>query len=392
MDQREKGNPRFGKFLRDLREERRLTLGQVEELSIPYRTRISQTYLSRCENGIARPSADRLAILAKIYRSNTGVLLDRLETEEELATLGPIDVTSTSFEDLSHKGRQYAERGELKAAFAYFRAAEDRAALESAPEAATQIAKARLSMAITLTQMARYQLAKDEAERAYALMEEKSEDCFRPLLVLAVCHLRLGNTRMATVFLDLLAQKMDRLPLHDQADTLLFKGNVDVEMRNYRKSVLAFRQAASLYSKRRDLIGQSRSRKNAAVAYGKLGEYPRAIEQATKALDLARKADDKQQVARCLATLGEMHCRLRSHQAARKLLLESIEVARKGDYHDTLFSSYFYLWRLDSEAGDRSAPSIERVLRSLLPKLDEVLEEAEEFRRLTGLKGENEHE
>jgi tetratricopeptide (TPR) repeat protein len=180
--------------------------------------------------------------------------------------------------------------------------------------------------------------------------------------------------------------------VRDQADTLLFQGNVEVEMRNYRKSVLAFRQAAGLYGKHRDFIGQSRSRKNAAVAYGKLGEYPRAIEQATKALDLARKADDKQQVARCLATLGEMHYRLRSHQAARKLLLDAIEVARKGDYHDTLFSSYFYLWRLDSEAGDRSVPSIERVLRSLLPKLDEVLEEAEEFRRLTGLKGENEHE
>ena len=50
-----KGRVRFGHFLKKLRVESRLTLEQVEQLSIPYDPKISIAYLSRG----GRPGASR---------------------------------------------------------------------------------------------------------------------------------------------------------------------------------------------------------------------------------------------------------------------------------------------------------------------------------------------
>ena len=74
-EKRRTWNYRFGQYLKQLREERRLRLDQVEELSIPYQQRISPSYLSRCENGIADISLERLSILSKIYRTDIGLLV-----------------------------------------------------------------------------------------------------------------------------------------------------------------------------------------------------------------------------------------------------------------------------------------------------------------------------
>ncbi|PYT07348.1 MAG: hypothetical protein DMF49_08415 [Acidobacteria bacterium] len=383
-EKRRTWNYRFGQYLKQLREERRLRLDQVEELSIPYQQRISPSYLSRCENGIADISLERLSILSKIYRTDIGLLVDRREQERELASVVPVDVTDVTFEELRRRGMEFVERGELKAAFGYFRAAEERAALETGDARSENVAKARLSMAITLVRMARNKLAKEEAESALALMPTGSEDRHRTILVIAMCHLYLGNVNMASILLESLENKTSGMSAKDRADFLLLRGNVQFSRKQYREAVKSYREASALYKEARGRTGQSRTLLNAANAYGKLRDYDRGIRQALRALELARSLDDKQEIARDLQAIGTLQYRSGDHRAARATLYDCIEIARKGDYHDFLFAAYFYLWRIELAEGGKAAPSIERALRSLLPKLDEELEEAEEFRKSIG--------
>ena len=89
-----------------------------------------------------------------------------------------------------------------------------------------------------------------------------------------------------------------------------------------------------------------------------------------------------QQRSPILQALGALYYQSGSLKEAKKLLYESVELARRGDYHDTLFGSYFYLWRMEGQKGRPGAATLERAMRNLLPKLDEKLEEAEAFRKL----------
>ena len=379
----QKGSRRFGQYLKQLREERRLTLDQVEERSLTFETRISKAWLSRCENGLKQPSIDRLSVLSKIYHTSIGQLVDRRELEAELDAIAPIDVSSLSSEEFRERGMEFAERGELKAAIACFRGAEERAFFETGDFRSEAGAKAQLSVAIALARMARYRLAKDEAEAALGRMAHESLDALRALLLIAMCHLRQGNAQVSRIFLEGLRGKLDALPTKDRADFHLFNGNVQEQMKDYRGAIKSYRRASALYKTVRNLLGQAKALRNAGISYGRLGERERGIQHVTRALNTSNRVDDKQEIARDLETLGELHYLLGAKKQARSFLNQSIELSRRGDYFDTLFAAYFYLWRIDKELGRRETASLERAMRSLLPKLEGFLEEAEEFRALS---------
>ena len=69
MDQRQPlaDNRRFGRYLRKIREDRRLSLDVVEEMSLGLPDRVTKSHLSRIENGRAIPSFPRMFTLSQIY-------------------------------------------------------------------------------------------------------------------------------------------------------------------------------------------------------------------------------------------------------------------------------------------------------------------------------------
>jgi len=58
---------RFGRYLRRIREERKLSLDSVEEMTLSYPERITKSHLSRIENGQAVPTFPRMFALSQIY-------------------------------------------------------------------------------------------------------------------------------------------------------------------------------------------------------------------------------------------------------------------------------------------------------------------------------------
>ena len=63
------GSKRFGSYIRALRESRRLTLEDVERLTMQEPEPVTRSLLSRLENGKARVSALKLMALSRLYRT-----------------------------------------------------------------------------------------------------------------------------------------------------------------------------------------------------------------------------------------------------------------------------------------------------------------------------------
>src|SRR5262245_52610139 len=111
----EKGNRRFGAYLRQIREDRGFTLDHIEESALAYRIQISKAFHSRCENGITKTNFERLSVVSKIYSTDLGLLIERHETEKELEQSPPIDLTGLTFDEIQAAGKEQVFHGQLKA-------------------------------------------------------------------------------------------------------------------------------------------------------------------------------------------------------------------------------------------------------------------------------------
>lgn len=75
----------FGMYLRQIRENRGLSLAAVEEMSIGLSLRVTKSHLSRLENGLATASLARMYMLSRIY----GISLSSLASRFELCLTEP---------------------------------------------------------------------------------------------------------------------------------------------------------------------------------------------------------------------------------------------------------------------------------------------------------------
>src|SRR5437867_5642540 len=140
---------RLGNHLKRLREERKLTLGGVEDLSEAAGERINKPYLFRVERGITVPSIPRLRVLARVYRVKLSMLLEVLEgafeeqERERQADIG-LDPSTLSFEELRKLGIEAERAGDFLKATLLGRTALERAlAEEASTERSRRVAVAR---------------------------------------------------------------------------------------------------------------------------------------------------------------------------------------------------------------------------------------------------------
>ena len=74
-------NREFGRYLRRIREDRRLSLDSVEEMTSGYPDRVTKSHLSRIENGSAVPSFGKLFALSQIYGVPISAMAERFELD-----------------------------------------------------------------------------------------------------------------------------------------------------------------------------------------------------------------------------------------------------------------------------------------------------------------------
>ncbi len=112
----------LGRYLRELRERKGLSLARVSQLLQSSPEAIDKGTLSRLEHGQQTPSIFKLGPLSRIYEISADALLERMELDREVdRVLGP-ETAGKSYDELHRAGAASLVRGNRKwDAYAYFR-------------------------------------------------------------------------------------------------------------------------------------------------------------------------------------------------------------------------------------------------------------------------------
>ena len=94
----------FGRYLRELRERRGLSLARVCELSRGSPEAMDKGTLSRLERGQQTPSIFRLGPLSRIYEISADALIERMELDRDVDRTGGPDTGGKSYEELHEAG------------------------------------------------------------------------------------------------------------------------------------------------------------------------------------------------------------------------------------------------------------------------------------------------
>ncbi len=181
----------FGRYLRELRTRRGLSLLQVCELCEGSIEGIDKGTLSRFERGQQTPSVFRLAPLCRIYEVSADVLFERMELDRELDRLGEPDTQGRSYDDLFAAGGDALVHGHRKwDAYACFRDA-----LAVAPD--DQRLKTRLNLVTAIRSLGKNTLALHELRE---LASAPGLDAAHRAVVyerISQCHRCLGDMKKA---------------------------------------------------------------------------------------------------------------------------------------------------------------------------------------------------
>ena len=378
----EKGSRRFGAFLRKLREDRRLTLDAIEELSSAQRDRISKTYLSRCENGRTLPSFTKLFTLSKIYKTKLTSLTERLELDVELEGMPAVDLTGASYEELATRGSEEIHHGNLKKAFLLFNTAWDVATLkEEGAERSVKEAQARLALAISLYRMGRLEMAEEECKNIISMPGISDHLARRALVLVSAIYHDSGRDPLARIMIEQAERKADPADVRAEADVFEMKGVLSRWEGNLEQARSDLDRARSLYEQLKDDFNLVKNYANTAEVHMCAGRHEEAMGLFSKSLDLARDLGYQYYVAKRHHDIGTVHFARGRTDLAAKSFYDSNEISRRADYYDITFLNCFYLWKIALGRGDRAGAALnEKSLRFFAFKIEETFPELEEFK------------
>lgn len=380
----EAGNSRLGRDLKKLREERKLTLGGVESLSVGFGERIAKTYLFRVERGKTYPTLSRLRILSRIYRVRLSRLVESLENaveEQELSADLGVDIKQATFEELRKHGIAAERGGEFSKATLLYRAAWQRAQQEEGTpeERAIRIAKARVDLAIALRNAGHLELAREEAEAALELAPRPSNLLDSARLTLATIYRRAGQVALAREVLEGLLSRSGELTQKTLVGAHETMGNTLVAC-DPRKAALHYRAALVIVKKSRDDFDHCSLINNIAVAEARAKNFDRALRLLHEGYELAKRRHFNSILAIIASEIAKTLYLKGDRDGARGSLREANDIARRGDYHGLLFINHYYMRRLAIDEGNAAEARIaESSLKFFATKLEEPCDELKAY-------------
>jgi tetratricopeptide (TPR) repeat protein len=372
---------RFGRYLRSIREGRKLSLDAVEELSLGYPEQVTKSHLSRIENGQAVPTFPRMFALSKIYGVPISSLAERFELD--LARRMLPDVTADSADEaLFRQAQTLKMAGRYEEALAVFDAILDRQrTLEDADShGQAHLALERINC---LVHSARYTTAKDECEDLLSTSVLAADQRVIALQYFAVCCYRLGKFTFALMAIEGAEKGVHESegPQRSVADLAMIKGNLLLTTGDLPNAIRCYTDALERFEGLPEVFEACRARLNLSFALIEAGRH----DEARKHLAVARRqAEDKgydRQLAHALSNLGLLAYRENELELAESHCLRSNSLARPREFVNLVFRNCYYLWRIALSKEDRAAVhSNERSLRTYLSRVDEQLPEARAFR------------
>lgn len=367
-------NRRFGQYLRRIREDRRLSLDAVEELTLGYPGRVTKSHLSRIENGQAEPTFPRMFALSQIYGVPISMLAERFEIDLMRRRV-PEDCAGLGVDEIRERARALLRGGRNDEALVLFEHLLDRPDLEPA-----DVIRMRIERLDVLVQLGRIQLAKEECESLLSFPDLTAERRGTLLYYHATCCVRLGRLQMAAIVAERAEQAVRAA--HGSGPSLLgasihnLSGNIAVATGDAELALGAYERAAAVFEACGNRFEACRSRVNHGFALVSCG---RALEARGRLRSLVTEAEASgwdRLLALALSHLGVLAVRGDDADGAEAHLIRSNGIARPQEYTSLVFRNCYYLRRIAQSRGDDvAARSFERSLRSTMTRVDPTLEE-----------------
>lgn len=371
---------RFGRYLRRIREDRKLSLDAVEERSLGMPERITKSHLSRIETGQAVPSFPRLWALSRIYGVPIAQFAERFDLDLRTGDAAGVDIVAEP-ERVAEQLEELMRAGDYTKALAISEVALDAVDAHGAEIPACN--RLRLYRISCLLHVGSYHSAKDECEVLLGRDDLEPGQRVRAYTMMAQCGYRLGRFIIARMALDRAEAHLDTISIDDpfRARFALFQGNVAHAQKRYAEAVGSYHEAIEQLDAAGDAFAACRARVNLCSSLIERGQLREARRQLGEVVKLARRGGYDRQLALALSNLALISYREEDADSAESCCLQSNSIARQRDYADVVFRNCYYLRKIaQSKGDDAGVRSNTRSLRSLIGRVDESLPEAVAFR------------
>jgi tetratricopeptide (TPR) repeat protein len=380
----------FGKYLKIVRDRRKLSLSDVATLTKSYPEPIGKGYLSRVERGLARVGFSKMIALSRAYEVPLDAFGEKLSLDLEVDSLKNAPNTSgKTFGELMELAGHLSERGMKLHFYAAVRDALPRAALDPpAPVNRTQqeqIIRAALSHGVTARSNGRYYLALSEF--AFVLHHV---DVLEPeyLSIVyeqsAVVRLRLGELENAATLAEQAVAIASSAPqqkyLGDAFDT---RANVASRAKLYESAISDHQRAFTAYKAAGRLMDCARAMNNLALSYFGARRFKAAARASMTANKLASKIGADAVRSRSRLMLGDLAALDGDLKRASALWHDALEIARRTRESVVIFDAEFRLFKLSiQQANPTVTQALGRRLNRMTPWIPHGEAEIEEFLRL----------
>ena len=379
-------NRRFGRYLRSVRESRRLSLDAVEEMSTGYPERITKSHLSRIENGQAVPTFPRMFALSEIYGVPVSSMAERFEIDLKHGMLSA-SIEGKSREEAEEEAESHRYSGHYREAIGLFDYLIERCVENSEP---SRVVGWRLRRAYCLMGLERYNAAKDELELLFNHHELRPLQRLEAFHCFVGCCKRTGRFTIALMAMEQAqreAQGIQDLPPLKKGALDAGYGEVLNALGRGEEAVSAYQSAIDCFEANNQPFEASQTRlnlSNALIELDRNDEARRLLDSSLRSLE--GKGFDRL-LAFALSNRGKIAFRTGELDAAESFCIRSNSIARPREYTSIIFCNCFYLWRIGEARDDRATINTnEKTLKTLLRRVTNF-EEVEIFRaHLTGVK------
>jgi len=216
-------------------------------------------------------------------------------------------------------------------------------------------------LAITLHGLGKYSEAKANAERAYELLRNTSENSKVAEIqyILGLLYLELGDLRSAENYIRDAITTHRRTGSQDEIITCYNKiARIFFVKSEFEKAIEYLNEAKELSEKIGNFRMVSIVSGNLGRVYILLGEWRKAEKNLQISLSFNQKSGDELSLCRDLLSLGFVTCLKRDFQRSKNFLAKAFELARKNDFLRELAIYYEYAGQLAcSERNEKTATS-----------------------------------
>jgi len=380
----------FGKYLRILRDRRKMSLSDVVALTKSYPEPVGKGYLSRVERGLARVGFSKMVALSRAYEISLDALGEKLALDLEVDGLKNSPNTSgQSFSELFDATDAFSSRGMKWHAYAVSRDALMRAALDPVHPVYRnrdeQVVRSILTHGITARGTGRYMLALAEFDfvrrQLHALNEETVPIVFEQA---AVAKMRMGVLDEAKSLSDRAVDLAQETPLKRHlGDALDTRANLAIFANDLSGGIAGFQAAFAAYKAVDRQMDCARTMNNLAGVYLDAGRVKAARKAAVAAERLATSLGLDSTRARARVLLGQIEAKAGNSKKAASLWLDAITIARKTRDSVVQFNAEYELYKMAIENGHLTAAhALGKRLNRMTPWVSHGETHAEAFLKL----------